>query len=210
MYAAAVFLPLIGSFIAGILTFAGGLANEETKKKIDRGSQLVTVGAMLLAAVAATFAFIHIVVHGNTGNVELFTWISSGTLEFSWALRGDTLALVMLLMVTWISSMIHIYSIGYMSHDKSIPRFMAYLSLFTFFMLMLVTSNNLVQLFFGWEGWLGVLSAYWILVREAVSLCRRHQGFCGQQGRGLWFRTRYLCNVCAVRQHFVRYSIRAC
>ena len=152
MYAAAVFLPLIGSFIAGILTFAGGFANEETKKKIDRGSQLVTVGAMLLAAVAATFAFIDIVVHGNTGNVELFTWISSGTLEFSWALRGDTLALVMLLMVTWISSMIHIYSIGYMSHDKSIPRFMAYLSLFTFFMLMLVTSNNLVQLFFGWEG----------------------------------------------------------
>ena len=58
----------------------------------------------------------------------------------------------MLLMVTWISSMIHIYSIGYMSHDRSIPRFMAYLSLFTFFMLMLVTSNNLVQLFFGWEG----------------------------------------------------------
>ena len=152
MYTAAVFLPLIGSFIAGILTFAGGFANEETKKKIDRGSQLATVGAMLLAAVAATFAFIDIVVHANTGNVELFTWVSSGTLEFSWALRGDTLALVMLLMVTWISSMIHIYSIGYMSHDKSIPRFMAYLSLFTFFMLMLVTSNNLVQLFFGWEG----------------------------------------------------------
>ena len=152
MYAAAVFLPLIGSFIAGILTFAGGFANVEKKKKIDRGSQLVTVGAMLLAAVAATFTFINIVVHGNTGNVELFTWVSSGTLEFSWALRGDTLALIMLLMVTWISSMIHIYSIGYMSHDKSIPRFMAYLSLFTFFMLMLVTSNNLLQLFFGWEG----------------------------------------------------------
>ncbi len=152
MYAAAVFLPLIGSFIAGILTFAGGFAVEEKKKKIDRVSQFVTVGAMLLAAVAATFSFIDIVVHGNTGNVELFTWVSSGTLEFAWALRGDSLALIMLLMVTWISSMIHIYSIGYMSHDKSIPRFMAYLSLFTFFMLMLVTSNNLLQLFFGWEG----------------------------------------------------------
>ena len=152
MYVAAVFLPLIGSFIAGILTFAGGLADEEKKKGIDRTSQLVTVGAMLLAAFAATFAFIDIVVNGNTYNVELFTWVASGTLEFSWELRGDTLALIMLLMVTWVSSMIHIYSIGYMSHDKSIPRFMAYLSLFTFFMLMLVTSNNLVQLFFGWEG----------------------------------------------------------
>jgi len=152
MYVAAVFLPLIGSFIAGILTFAGGIADEEKKKSIDRSAQLVTVGAMLLAAVSATFAFIDIVVNGNTGNVELFTWVASGTLEFSWELRGDTLALIMLLMVTWVSSMIHIYSIGYMSHDKSIPRFMAYLSLFTFFMLMLVTSNNLVQLFFGWEG----------------------------------------------------------
>ena len=124
----------------------------------------MTVGAMLLAAGAASFAFIDIVVQGNTGNVELFTWISSGTLEFSWALRGDTLALVMLLMVTWISSMIHIYSIGYMSHDKSIPRFMAYLSLFTFFMLMLVTSNNLVQLFLVGRGLAWRLSAHGILV----------------------------------------------
>ena len=63
------------------------------EKKIDRGSQLITVGAMLLAAVAATFAFIHIVVHGNTGNVELFTWMSSGTLEFSWALVAIRLPL---------------------------------------------------------------------------------------------------------------------
>ena len=203
MYAAAVFLPLIGSFIAGILTFAGGFANEETKKKIDRGSQLVTVGAMLLAAVAATFAFIHIVVHGNTGNVELFTWISSGTLEFSWALRGDTLALVMLLMVTWISSMIHIYSIGYMSHDKSIPRFMAYLSLFTFFMLMLVTSNNLVQLFFGWEG-VGLASylliGFWYEKQSACAAAIK--AFVVNRVGDFGFVLRYLCHVCAVSTAF--------
>jgi NADH-quinone oxidoreductase subunit L len=79
-------------------------------------------------------------------------WIVSGNFEVSWALRFDTLSAVMAAMVTVVSSMIHIYSFGYMAHDKSIPRFFAYLSLFTFFMLMLVTSNNLVQMFFGWEG----------------------------------------------------------
>ena len=113
---------------------------------------MVTVGAMLLSAVAATIAFIDVVVYGNTVVIKVWTWVESGSLKFSWELRGDTLSLIMLLMVTWVSSMIHIYSIGYMSHDNSIPRFMSYLSLFTFFMLMLVTSNNLIQLFFGWEG----------------------------------------------------------
>ena len=107
---------------------------------------------MLLSAVAATIAFIDVVVYGNTVVIKVWTWVESGSLKFSWELRGDTLSLIMLLMVTWVSSMIHIYSIGYMSHDNSIPRFMSYLSLFTFFMLMLVTSNNLIQLFFGWEG----------------------------------------------------------
>ena len=152
MYVAAVFLPLIGSFLAGVLVFVAWGAEEERRKKVDRSAQLITVGAMLLSAVAATFAFIDIVVVGNVGQIELWTWVDTGSLEFSWELRGDTLSLIMVLMVTWVSSMIHIYSIGYMSHDGSIPRFMSYLSLFTFFMLMLVTSNNLVQLFFGWEG----------------------------------------------------------
>jgi NADH-quinone oxidoreductase subunit L len=157
MYVAAVFLPLVGSFLAGVIAFLAWGADEERRKRLDRSAQLITVGAMLLAAVAATFAFIDIVVNKNVGTTELFTWVDSGTMEFAWALRGDTLALVMVLMVTWVSSMIHIYSIGYMSHDHSIPRFMSYLSLFTFAMLMLVSSDNLVQLFFGWEG-VGVAS----------------------------------------------------
>ena len=152
MYVSAVFLPLIGSFIAGILVFVGAITKPEIKKNIDQMAQMVTVGAMLLSAVAATIAFIDVVVYGNTVVIKVWTWVESGSLKFSWELRGDTLSLIMLLMVTWVSSMIHIYSIGYMSHDNSIPRFMSYLSLFTFFMLMLVTSNNLIQLFFGWEG----------------------------------------------------------
>ena len=84
--------------------------------------------------------------------VKLFTWIDSGTLDVDWSLRVDTLTAVMLIVVTGVSSMVHVYSIGYMAEDTGIPRFMAYLSLFTFFMLMLVTADNLVQLFFGWEG----------------------------------------------------------
>ncbi|HIC59572.1 MAG TPA: NADH-quinone oxidoreductase subunit L [Rhodospirillales bacterium] len=152
MYVSAVFLPLIGSFIAGILVFIGAITEPEKKKKIDQMAHMVTVGAMLLSAVAATIAFIDVVVYGNTVVIKVWTWVESGSLKFSWELRGDTLSLIMLLMVTWVGSMIHIYSIGYMSHDNSIPRFMSYLSLFTFFMLMLVTSNNLIQLFFGWEG----------------------------------------------------------
>src|SRR3546814_310363 len=84
--------------------------------------------------------------------VHLFTWISSSTLEVDWALRFDTLTAVMVFVVNVISSMVHVYSVGYMSHDPHKPRFMAYLSLFTFFMLALVTADNFVQMFFGWEG----------------------------------------------------------
>ena len=149
MYFLAVFLPLLGALIAGSLVFVNS-DDAERQAKIDRASTYVTCGAMLLAAVAAAFAFFAIVIGKDTAPIELFTWIDSGSLEFSWELRADTLGSIMVLMVTVVSSMIHIYSIGYMSHDHSIPRFFSYLSFFTFFMLMLVSSNNLVQLFFGW------------------------------------------------------------
>src|SRR6185503_7331187 len=82
----------------------------------------------------------------------LFTWVESGSLQADWSLRIDQLTAVMLVVVNVVSSMVHIYSIGYMHHDKSIPRFFCYLNLFTFAMLMLVTADNFVQLFFGWEG----------------------------------------------------------
>ena len=147
----AVFLPLVGAAIAGLLIFAP-VADKEAKHRYDLAAQLVTCGCMLTAALFAILTFVDVVGQRNVGTVELFTWIDSGTLEVSWALKLDTLSAVMLCVVTVVSSMIHIYSIGYMHHDPSVPRFMCYLSLFTFFMLMLATADNLVQLFFGWEG----------------------------------------------------------
>jgi NADH-quinone oxidoreductase subunit L len=151
MYTSAVFLPLLGSLIAGALAF---VAPEDKAKKarIDRAAQWVTCGGLILSAVASLFVFNAVVIGGNPVTIELFTWIESGGLEISWALKVDTLSAVMLSTVTVVSSVIHVYSIGYMHHDPSIPRFMSYLSLFTFFMLMLVTADNLVQLYFGWEG----------------------------------------------------------
>ena len=137
-----VFLPLLGAFIAGFFgRFIG-----------DRASQLVTCGAMILSAIIAIPMFREILEQHGPQIVPLAIWIAAGGVNVEWALRLDTLSGVMLTAVSLISAVIHVYSIGYMAHDPSKPRFMAYLSLFTFFMLMLVTSNNFVQLFFGWEG----------------------------------------------------------
>ena len=88
----------------------------------------------------------------HDARIALFPWINSGDLQVAWALRIDTLTAVMLVVVNTISSLVHLYSIGYMDEDPHRPRFFGYLSLFTFAMLMLVTADNLVQLFFGWEG----------------------------------------------------------
>ena len=142
MEVATIFLPLLAAFIAG---FFGRLIG-------DRGSQIVTAGAVLVSALLSIVLFIDVALHGHTRTIELFTWIDSGTFEVSWALKFDTLTAVMLIVVNGVSSMVHVYSIGYMSHDHHKPRFMAYLSLFTFFMLMLVTADNFVQMYFGWEG----------------------------------------------------------
>jgi len=139
---AAIFLPLLGAFIAGF--FGRWLG--------DRGAQLVTCAALLIAAVLGVILFFDVALGGNARTVELFTWIDTGDLQVNWALRFDPLSAVMVAVVTVVSSMVHVYSVGYMAHDKGIPRFMSYLSLFTFFMLMLVTADNFVQLFFGWEG----------------------------------------------------------
>jgi NADH-quinone oxidoreductase subunit L len=138
----AVFLPLLGAIVAGFFGRALG----------DRGAQLVTCGAMALAAACGVALFFDVAYGGNARTVVLATWVDSGSFEANWALRYDTLSAVMVGMVTFISTLIHIYSVGYMSHDRTVPRFMAYLSLFTFAMLMLVTADNLLQLFFGWEG----------------------------------------------------------
>ena len=147
----AVFLPLFGALCAGFLVFIRS-SEAKTPNRIDIAAQWVTCGAMILAAVAAGVVFWDVVLGNNPRTVELFTWIDSGAMEVSWAIKLDTLSSVMLFMVTTVAAVIHVYSIGYMHHDHSIPRFMSYLSLFTFFMLMLVSADNLVQLFFGWEG----------------------------------------------------------
>jgi NADH-quinone oxidoreductase subunit L len=142
MYAAIVFLPLLGAIIAGFGRHALG----------DKGSPWVTCTGLIVSAVLAWIAFFEVAVGGNPTTVTLFTWVASGDLNFDWALKIDTLTVVMMIVVTTISAMVHVYSVGYMHHDPSVPRFMAYLSLFTFCMLMLVTADNLVQMFFGWEG----------------------------------------------------------
>ena len=141
-YAAPVFLPLFGAVIAGLLGRAIGA----------RAAQIVTCGAMGAAALTAIVVFNEVVLQGEVATITLFDWFSSGDLDVDWLLRFDELTAVMVFVVCVVSFLIHVYSIGYMAHDPHVPRFFAYLSLFTFFMLALVTADNFLQMFFGWEG----------------------------------------------------------
>ena len=147
MYQAIVFLPLLGAIFAG---FFGRLVGA-------RASEVVTTSLVLVAALLSCLAFYEIAIQGHEVRIELLRFIDSGDLHAAWALRIDTLTAVMLVVVTLISGLVHLYSIGYMDEDPHRPRFFAYLSLFTFAMLALVTADNLVQLFFGWEG-VGLMS----------------------------------------------------
>jgi NADH-quinone oxidoreductase subunit L len=135
----------------------------------SRGAELVTTILLFFAMILSWIAFVTIG-FGRDVNISLVPWFASGDLKVEWALRVDTLTAVMLVVVTTISAFVHLYSIGYMAEDPYRPRFFAYLSLFTFAMLMLVTSDNLVQLFFGWEG-VGLMSylliGYWYHKPEA-------------------------------------------
>ena len=143
MYHAIVFLPLLGALIAGF----GGRALGA------RACEYITSGFLVVAAVLSWIALITVgYSEADARSVQVLRFIASGNLDVSWAFRIDTLTAVMLVVVTTVSSLVHIYSIGYMHHDPHRPRFFAYLSLFTFAMLMLVTADNLVQMFFGWEG----------------------------------------------------------
>jgi NADH-quinone oxidoreductase subunit L len=118
----------------------------------SRAAELITTGLLLVSAGLSWVALIDVGFMHHDVRIALFPWITSGDLQVSWSLRVDTLTAVMLVVVNTVSSLVHLYSIGYMDEDPNRPRFFAYLSLFTFAMLMLVTSDNLVQLFFGWEG----------------------------------------------------------
>ncbi len=152
MIQTAVFLPLFAALLAGLLAFADVGADKAKRARLNKMAQYVTCGGLLLSAALSIIIFNDVALGGHAQNVQLFNWIDSGSLSISWALRVDSLTAVMMIVVTVVSSMVHVYSIGYMSHDPDVPRFMSYLSLFTFFMLMLVTADNLVQMFFGWEG----------------------------------------------------------
>jgi len=149
---AIVFFPLFGALIAGLFGKVIG----------DRTAEIVSSSLLVLAAILSWIVFLPLLfgsgadgealVHAEVAKVEVLRWVQSGDLDLNWVLRLDTLTAVMLVVVTTISSVVHIYSIGYMSHDPHRARFFAYLSLFTFAMLMLVTADNFLQLFFGWEG----------------------------------------------------------
>ncbi|EJF90182.1 NADH-quinone oxidoreductase subunit L [Bartonella melophagi] len=143
MYYAIVFLPLLGFLIAAV----GG------KTIGSRASEIVTSSFMIIVAALSWIAFLNIAIgHASAVSVPVLYWVTVGNLVFDWALYIDTLTAVMLVVVNSVSALVHIYSIGYMYHDPSRSRFFAYLSLFTFMMLMLVTADNLIQMFFGWEG----------------------------------------------------------
>src|SRR5262249_28047108 len=118
----------------------------------SRAAELITTGLLFVAVLLSWFPLVGVGFMPHDARVDLLPWINSGELQVAWALRVDTLTAVMLVVVTTVSSLVHLYSIGYMDEDPYRPRFFGYLSLFTFAMLMLVTADNLVQLFFGWEG----------------------------------------------------------
>lgn len=138
----AVFAPLFGFLIA----FLFG------KQIGDKGAQFVTCAGLILAALASCGLFYDVIIQQDARIIPLATWISVGDFTANWALRIDQLTVIMMCVINIVSACVHVYSVGYMSHDPQKARFMSYLSLFTFAMLMLVSADNLVQLFFGWEG----------------------------------------------------------
>jgi NADH-quinone oxidoreductase subunit L len=145
IYKAIVFLPLIGFLIAGLLGRQIGA----------KASEYITTGLMMIVAVLSWIVFFNVAMSHEAHEVikvPVLRWIQSGGIDVEWAFRVDTLTAVMFVVVNSVSCLVHLYSIGYMHHDPHRPRFFAYLSLFTFAMLMLITSDNLLQMFFGWEG----------------------------------------------------------
>ena len=177
-----VFLPALAAVIAGFFQRQIG----------DRGAQVITTAAVGLAAVFSMIIFLDQMRGEADFVIGLLPWIQSGGFEVTWAIKVDTLTAVMLCVVTIVSAIVHAYSIGYMEADTAKARFQAYLSLFTFAMLMLVTADNLVQLFFGWEG-VGLASylliGFWFHKESANSAAMK--AFVVNRVGGFWFRPRY-------------------
>jgi NADH-quinone oxidoreductase subunit L len=137
-----VFAPLFGAVVAGLLC----------RKISPKLAHIITIIPMLISAICSGLLFSHVIICGVTITAPIMEWVTSGDFSVNWVLRVDALTAIMLIVVTWVSTLVHIYSVGYMGHDAHPQRFMSYLSLFTFFMLMLVTADNFLQMFLGWEG----------------------------------------------------------
>ena len=148
LYQTIVFAPLIGAIIAGVAGTRFGAS-----KLPEKASMALTTGLLFLSAILSWVAFYGIA-FGDAPDetITLLRWMDIGGLQANWALKIDTLTAIMLIVVNSVSALVHLYSWGYMEEDEYKPRFFSYLSLFTFAMLMLVTSDNFIQLFFGWEG----------------------------------------------------------
>ena len=142
MYLLIIFLPFLGSCLAGSFGRFLGF----------RGAALVTTSCVIFSSLLSCIAFYEVALCGSVCYVRLSPWFFSEMFDASWGFYFDSLTVVMLIVVTFVSSLVHIYSISYMFVDPHLPRFMSYLSIFTFFMLMLVTADNFLQMFFGWEG----------------------------------------------------------
>ena len=142
MYIPLVFLSFIGFCIAGLFGRPIG----------PKGSAIITTGCLATSFLLSAFAFYEVGLMGSVVYIRLAPWVSSEVLLINWGFMFDSLTVIMCCVVTFISSLVHLYSIEYMSHDPHLPRFMSYLSLFTFFMLILVTADNYIQMFLGWEG----------------------------------------------------------
>jgi NADH:ubiquinone oxidoreductase subunit 5 (subunit L)/multisubunit Na+/H+ antiporter MnhA subunit len=142
MYLLIIFLPLLSFTVAA---FFGRYIGRN-------GSTVITTTCIFLTAILSTFAFYEVAIAETNCHIEITTWIDCAMLHASWGFLFDALTTSMLIVVTYVSALVHLYSIEYMSHDPHIQRFMSYLSLFTFFMLILVTADNFVQMFIGWEG----------------------------------------------------------
>lgn len=142
MYLLLIFLPLLGSLCAGFFGRFLGF----------RGASLITTLSVFTSFVMSLLAFYEVALSGSLCYVKLSSWFVSEMFDSSWGFYFDTLTVVMLVVVTSVSTLVHLYSISYMSGDPHLPRFMSFLSIFTFFMLTLVTADNFLQMFFGWEG----------------------------------------------------------
>ena len=142
MYLTIVFLPLLSSIVSGLFGHKLG----------KKGASIFSVFCLFLTLFLCLIALYEVGFCGSPCSFEILSWVKSDNFIISWGFLFDSLTVVMLIVVTFVSSLVHLYSTSYMGEDPHLPRFMSYLSLFTFFMLILVTANNFIQMFVGWEG----------------------------------------------------------